>query len=198
MVKPTIYNFKDKIEIALIAVAIVSVLVKVVFFSGQSSTELLLVKISFAAICALCGLYLYVSDKQILFLVPIALFGISSFVRLIGLDSSLMLTILLALPFLTSAIALAALSWKHSKAYNNFELMEFLLVVFLLITASRYVIDLGISQYYSFGICFLASTLMYNNNLWGRYKTSEKNLLILLLVYCFTEVIEVSASYLSF
>ena len=93
---------------------------------------------------------------------------------------------------------MGVLAYKHSKEFKSFEILEFLLVVFLLILASQYIIQTEYSLYYPFAVCFIIATLMYNNNLWMRYKDSEKELLIFLLTISFVDVIQVSAKFIRF
>lgn len=190
-------ELKDKISYALIAAILLTAVVPLVM-TVEGGT-LILLRALFVALLA--GLYLLTAETKDLFFLTFGSFVLLSAVQLLlptlDLDAAY-IKILFALPFLLSALAFGVLAYKHSKEFKAFEMLEFLLVVFLLITATKYIITTEYSMYYAFGTCFLIATLIYNNNLWMRYKDSEKELLILLLVVSFVDVIQVSAKYISF
>jgi len=199
MLKQTLRDFKDQIQYGLIGVILLVLIVNVFFLSHDKELESKLFLISILASVLLSVFYIIISDKQPLFMVCLALFAVSMIYMLATSDlTSKVANYLSAGSFIVSGIAIGLLALKHSREFKNFETMEGILAVFLLIAATRYFIETEFSQYYSFAICFLIATLMYNNNLWERYKSSEKNLLLFLLVYFFAEVIKVSGDYISF
>ena len=186
---------KDKISYGLIAVILLTAVVPLVMKIEVET--LILLRALFVGLLA--GLYLLTAESKDLFFLTLGSFMLVSAVQLFSpvADASYMKA-LFALPFVLSAIAFGVLAYKHSKEFKTFEMLEFLLVLFLLITATKYFIATEYSMYYAFGTCFLISTLIYNNNLWMRYKDSEKDLLILLLVVSFVDVIQVSAKFIAF
>ena len=188
-------ELKDKISYALIAVILLTALVPLVMKVEEGT--LILVRALFVGLLA--GLYLFTAETKDLFFIAFVSFVLVSAVQIIApvLDASY-IKVLFALPFVLSALAFGVLAYKHSKEFKTFEMLEFLLVLFLLVSASKYTIVTDYSMYYAFGTCFIISTLIYNNNLWMRYKDSEKELLILLLVISFVEVIQVSAKFIAF
>jgi hypothetical protein len=199
MLKQTLRDYKDQIQYGLIGVILLVLIVNVFFLLNNREFDSILFSISITAFVLLSIFYIYISDKQLLFIVSLGSFAISMIYMLATSDlTSKIANYLSAASFIVSGIAIGLLAFKHSKEFKNFETMEGILAVFLFIAASRYFIETEFSQYYSFAICFLIATLMYNNNLWERYKSSEKNLLLFLLVYFFAEVIKVSGDYISF
>jgi len=197
MLKQIIRDFKNQIEAGLIGAVIVCLLINIFFFPNNTAMESLMNKLSMSAIVLLCILYILISDKQLLFIACLVMFAVSLIYTLTLSEVSKIADYLSTGSFVLSAITIGLLCVKHSREFKNFETMEGILALFLIITATRYSVETDYSQYYSFGICFLIATLMYNNNLWERYKPSERNLLILLLVYFFAEVIKVSGNYIS-
>jgi hypothetical protein len=188
-------ELKDKISYAFIAAILLTAVVPLVMTVEVNT--LVLLRALFIGLLA--GLYLLTAESKDLFFLTFASFVLLSIVQLLAPDIDISyIKALFALPYLLSAIAFGILAYKHSKEFKAFEMLEFLLVVFLLISASKYAIVTQYSMYYAFGTCFLIATLIYNNNLWMRYKDSEKELLILLLVVSFVDVIQVSAKYISF
>ncbi len=188
-------ELKDKISYGLIIAILLTAIVPLVTTVDTG----LLITLRALFVGLLAGLYLVTAESKDLFFLTFASFIALSAVQLLapGIDVSY-IKALFALPFLLSAIAFGVLAYKHSKEFKTFEMLEFLLVLFLLISSTRYAVTTEYSMYYSFGTCFLISTLIYNNNLWMRYKDSEKELLILLLVVSFVDVIQVSAKFISF
>lgn len=148
---------------------------------------------------SLAALYLLTSETKDLVFVAFATFVLLSLVQLFlpNLDEQIV-KILFIVAFVTSALAMGMLALKHSKEFKTFEMLGFILVLFLLITASKFIVQTEYSLYYPFALCFIIATLMYNNNLWMRYKDSEKELLIFLLTISFVDVIQVSAKFISF
>jgi hypothetical protein len=148
---------------------------------------------------SLAALYLLTAETKNLVFVAFATFILLSLVQLFlpNLDEQVV-KMLFILAFVTSALAMGMLAYNHSKEFKSFEILEFLLVVFLLISASQYIVQIEYSLYYPFAVCFIIATLMYNNNLWMRYKDSEKELLIFLLTISFVDVIQVSAKFIRF
>jgi hypothetical protein len=188
-------ELKDKISYAFIAAilltAVVPLAVKV------EGGTLILLRALFVGLLA--GLYFLTAEAKDLFFLSFGSFIVLSGIQLLAPTLDIpYIKVLFALPFLLSAIAFGVLAYKHSKEFKTFEMLEFLLVLFLLISATKYTIETEYSMYYSFGICFIIATLIYNNNLWMRYKDSEKELLILLLVVSFVDVIQVSSKFISF
>jgi len=188
-------ELKDKISYALIAIILLTAVIPLAM-TVEAGT-LVLLRALFVGLLA--GLYLLTAETKDLFFLTFGSFVVMSAVQLVSpaLDAAY-LKVLFALPFLLSAIAFGVLAYKHSKEFKTFEMLEFLLVVFLLISATKYAIETEYSIYYAFGTCFLIATLIYNNNLWMRYKDSEKELLFFLLAISFVEVIQVSAKFISF
>jgi hypothetical protein len=188
-------ELKDKIAYGLIGLILLSTIIPL-FIPIES-----MVVFSFHTffIAALAVFYTVISEKKDFILLTFALFAVQWFCRFFLLSSNeLYYSIFLAAPFIAAAIALGILAYKHSVEFKSFEMLECLLVVFLLIYASRFLIATEYDLYYAFCLSFLIATLMYNNNLWLRYEEAEKNLLIFLLVLAFVEVIQVSAKYISF
>jgi len=186
---------KDKISYGLIAVILLTAIAPLVMKIEVET--LILLRALFVGLLA--GLYLLTAETKDLFFITFASFVLVSAVQIFApvLDTSY-IKVLFALPFILSAIAFGVLAYKHSKEFKTFEMLEFLLVLFLLVSATKYSIVTEYSMYYAFGTCFIISTLIYNNNLWMRYKDTEKDLLILLLVISFVEVIQVSAKFIAF
>jgi hypothetical protein len=188
-------ELKDKISYALIAAILLTAIVPLAITAEGSA--LVFFRALFVGVLA--GLYLLTAETKDLFFFAFASFVLLSVAQLVAPISDASQTkALFALPFVLSAIAFGVLTYKHNKEFKTFEILEFLLVLFLLISATKYAIVTEYSMYYAFGTCFLISTLIYNNNLWMRYKDSEKELLILLLVVSFVDVIQVSAKFISF
>jgi hypothetical protein len=190
-------ELKDKISYALIAAILLTAVVPLAITAEGSA--LVLFRALFVGVLA--GLYLLTAETKDLFFFAFASFVLLSAVQLVSptLDvGATYIKAVFALPFLLSAIAFGLLAYEHSKEFKTFEMLEFLLVVFLLISATKYSIVTEYSMYYAFGTCFIIATLIYNNNLWMRYKDSEKELLILLLVVSFVDVIQVSSKFISF
>lgn len=188
-------ELKDKISYALIAVIILTALVSLVM--KVEDETLILVRALFVGVLA--GLYVLTAETKDLFFIAFASFVLVSALQIVApaLDASY-IKVLFALPFVLSALAFGVLAYKHSKEFKTVEILEFLLVLFLLVSATKYTIVTEYSMYYAFGTCFIIATLIYNNNLWMRYKDSEKDLLSLLLVISFVEVIQVSAKFIAF
>lgn len=188
-------ELKDKISYAFIAAILLTAVVPLVI--TVEGGILILLRALFVGLLA--GLYLLTAETKDLFFLTFASFVVLSAVQLLSpVSDADYIKALFALPYVLSAIAFGLLAYKHSKEFKAFEMLEFLLVLFLLITSTKYVFKTEYSMYYSFGTCFLIATLIYNNNLWMRYKDSEKDLLILLLVVSFVDVIQVSAKHISF
>jgi len=188
-------ELKDKISYGLIAAILLTAVVPLVItIEGD-----ILLSLRVLGIGLLAGLYLLTAESKDLCFLTFASFVLLAAVALLlpTLDA-VYSKALFALPFLLSALAFGVLAYKHSKEFKTFEMLEFLLVLFLLISATKYAISTEYSLYYAFGLCFLIATLIYNNNLWMRYKDSEKDLLILLLVVSFVDVIQVSAKFIKF
>jgi hypothetical protein len=148
---------------------------------------------------SLATLYMLTAETKNLVFVAFATFVLLSLVQLFlpNLDEQIV-KMLFILAFVTSALAMGMLAYNHSKEFKSFEILEFLLVVFLLISASQYIAQTEYSLYYPFAVCFIIATLMYNNNLWMRYKDLEKELLIFLLTISFVDVIQASAKFIRF
>jgi len=188
-------ELKDKISYGLIAAILLTAVVPLVITVDGG----ILVSLRALFVGLLAGLYLLTAETKDLFFLTFASFVLLSAVQLLSPVSDVgYIKGLFALPFVLSALAFGVLAYTHSKEFKAFELLEFLLVLFLLISASKYAVTTEYSLYYAFGTCFIIATLIYNNNLWMRYKDSEKELLILLLVISFVDVIQVSAKYISF
>ena len=148
---------------------------------------------------ALAAFYLLTVSTKDLFFISLALFVVQALLQLVlPVSTTLYYSLLLAVPLVFSAVTFGVLTYTHSKEYKAFEMLECLLAVFLIISASKYFIVTEYSVFFSFGVSFIIATLMYNNNLWLRYKESEKDLLIFLLVISFVEVIQVSSKHISF
>jgi len=190
-------ELKDKISYGLIAAILLTAVVPLVMTVEGG----IIVMLRALFVGLLAGLYLLTAETKDLFFLTFASFVLLSVIQLVAptldLDATYIKAVF-ALPFLLSAIAFGILAYKHSKEFKTFEMLEFLLVVFLLISATKYAVVTEYSMYYAFGTCFIIATLIYNNNLWMRYKDSEKELLILLLVVSFVDVIQVSAKFISF
>lgn len=188
-------ELKDKISYALIAAILLTAVVPLVMTVDNGI--LIALRALFTGLLA--GLYLLTAETKDLVFISFNSFFLLSVVQLFLPGSNeTYIKVLFAFPFVFSAIAFGVLAYKHSKEFKTFEMLEFLLVMFLLISATKYFIITEYSMYYAFGTCFLIATLIYNNNLWMRYKDSEKELLILLLVVSFVDVIQVSAKFISF
>ncbi|WP_299252228.1 hypothetical protein [uncultured Cytophaga sp.] len=188
-------DLKEKISYFLIAgILIVAVLPLIV-----EMPMMVLFVIRTILVGGLASLYLLTAETKDLVFVAFATFILLCLVQLIlpNLEEQVV-KMLFILAFVTSALAMGVLAYKHSKEFKSFEILEFLLVVFLLISASQYIIQTEYSLYYPFAVCFIIATLMYNNNLWMRYKDSEKELLIFLLTISFVDVIQVSAKFIRF
>ncbi len=188
-------ELKEKISFGLIAGIILTAVVPLIITFDNSI--LLIARSIFVA--ALAGLYAHSSENKDLVFVALITFVVSSLVKLVipqldGIANS----VVLALPWIVSTIVFGLLALKHSKEFKAFEMLEVLFALFLLVTVSKYFIATEYAMYYAFGVCFLVSTLMYNNNIWMRYFDTEKDLLILILVVSFVEVIQVSAKFISF
>ena len=188
-------DLKEKISYFLIAgILIVAVLPLIV-----EMPMMVLFVIRTILVGGLASLYLLTAETKDLVFFSFATFILLCLVQLIlpNLEEQVV-KMLFILAFVTSALAMGVLAYKHSKEFKSFEILEFLLVVFLLISASQYIIQTEYSLYYPFAVCFIIATLMYNNNLWMRYKDSEKELLIFLLTISFVDVIQVSAKFIRF
>ena len=190
-------ELKDKISYALIAGILLTAVIPLTM--TMQSGLIIVLRALFVGLLA--GLYLLTAEAKDVFFFAFASFVLLSAVQLVSptldVDAAYIKSVF-ALPLLLSAIAFGVLAYKHSKEFKTFEMLEFLLVLFLLISSTKYSIVTEYSMYYSFGTCFLIATLIYNNNLWMRYKDSEKELLILLLVVSFVDVIQVSSKFISF
>lgn len=188
-------ELKDKISYALIVAILLTAIIPLVINVEEGVVNLL--RALFVGLLA--GLYFLTAETKDLFFLAFGSFILLSAIQLTSpvLDVAY-IKALYALPYILSAIAFGILAFKHSKEFEAFEMLEFLLVLFLIVSSTKYAITTEYSMYYSFGVCFLISTLIYNNNLWMRYKDSEKESLILLLVVSFVEVIQVSAKFISF
>lgn len=188
-------DLKEKISYFLIAgiliAAILPLLVEV--------PMMVLFMIRTILVGGLAALYLLTAETKDLVFVTFATFVLLSAVQLFlpNLDEQIV-KILFIVAYVTSALAMGMLALKHSKEFKTFEMLEFILVLFLLITASKFIVQTEYSLYYPFALCFIIATLMYNNNLWMRYKDSEKELLIFLLTISFVDVIQVSAKFIRF
>lgn len=81
-------------------------------------------------------------------------------------------------------------SWRNS----NFELLGFLLGIFLFVPSVVFFISEaeGVLQFYSFAFAFIIGTIMYNDNLWEKYSTGEKKVITYLLVSALVNVINMS------
>lgn len=145
----------------------------------------------------LAGFYLLIAEKKELFFITFGLFAAIVLLQLV-MPASELFRILSMLPWFSAALAFGLLAYQHSKEFKAVEVLEGLLAVFLLICASKYIISTEFDIYYAFCLSFIIATLMYNNNMWMRYKDTEKHLLIFLLVLAFADVIQVSAKFISF
>jgi len=188
-------ELKDRISYILIAVILLTAVVPLIISIESEPVYL----IRSLCIGLLAGLYVVTAESKDLFVLTFGSFVLLAVIQLfLPVVDNFYLKPLFALPFLLSAIAFGILAYKHSKEFKTFEMLEFLLVLFLLISATKYAIITEYSMYYAFGTCFIISTLIYNNNLWMRYTDSEKELLIFLLVLSFVDVIMASAKFISF
>jgi len=187
-------ELQDKISYIIIGAILLTALVPL--FISVDSTIAFSMRILF--ISCLAGFYAAVADDKNLFFVTLAVFSIQALLQLIlPLHSEVYYKVFLAIPFIIAAIAFAMLTYKHSIEFKAFEMLEGLVAVFLLIYASKFFIHTEFDIYYAFCLSFIIATLMYNNNMWMRYKDSEKNLLIFLLVLAFVDVIQVSGKFIS-
>jgi hypothetical protein len=188
-------DIKEKISYFLIAGILITAIVPLLI--EVPMMVLFIIRTIFVG--GLAVLYLLTVETKDLVFVALATFVLLSLVQLIlpNLDEHV-IKIVYILTFLASALAMGVLAYKHSKEFKAFEILEFLLVLFLMITASQYIVQTEYSLYYPYAVCFIIATLMYNNNLWMRYKDSEKELLIFLLTISFVDVIQVSAKFIRF
>ena len=204
-------ELKDKISYSLIGLVLLSFLLPLLL--GYSSNGGIFLIFQFAAVFSLAVFYALTAEKKDLFFITLVLFALQQISSLSlyytnGMDLAsannayTAFMIFDKLPFVFSALAFGILAYKHSKEFKAFEMMEFLLVIFLIaFVALGYMNNSALaeySKYLIFGICFLIATLMYNNNLWMRYEDTQKDLLIFLLVLTFAYVIQVSAKFISF
>ncbi len=188
-------ELKDKIAYGLIGLIVLSAIIP--HFIRMDSMVVFTFHTFFIA--SLAVFYAAISEKKDLFLLTFTLFAVQWLCRFFLLSSAeFYYSVFLAAPFILAALALGMLAYKHSVEFKSFEMLECLLVVFLLIYASKFIISTQYDLYYAFCLSFLIATLMYNNNLWLRYEEREKNLLIFLLVLAFVDVIQVSARFISF
>lgn len=200
-------ELKDRISYILIAIIILINLVPLLISSDFILTGL----IQASLLGLLAGLYFLTAEKKDLFFVSLGLFALTSLLLLLiptfagGLANTapqatveLFIKILFSLPFISSTIAIGVLAYKHSIQFKAFEMIEWLLVLFLLIYVSKNFVHTEFDVYYSFALSFLIATLMYNNNMWLRYEQTQKDLLVFLLVLTFVDVIRVSAKFITF
>jgi len=188
-------ELKEKISYILIGGILIITLLPL-FISVDSS---IILGIRILLIACLAGFYAAIAEKRDLFFITLAIFAIQGILQLGSPSNSEMyFKVLLALPWIVAAIAFAILAYKHSVEFKAFEMLEWLVAVFLLIYASKFFLSTEFDLYYAFCLSFLIATLMYNNNMWMRYEDEEKNLLLFLLVLAFVDVIQVSAKFIRF
>lgn len=188
-------ELKEKIAYGLIGLILLSALAPL-FITMENAAVFTLRALLLAG---LAGFYAAIAERKDLFFITLVLFAIQALSPMLFRDlNENYYHLILAVPFLLATISLGVLAYRHSVEFKSFEMLEFLLVVFLLIYASKFFISTEYDLYYAFCLSFLIATLMYNNNIWLRYQETEKNLLIFLLVLAFIDVIQVSARFISF
>lgn len=193
-------ELKDRISYILIGIVLLSYIIPL-FVNGMFGS--FLIPIQLISVFGLAVFYALIAEKKDLFFftfVSFALLQVCNYLMYVVPAVGNIYIVLSKLPYILAASAFGILTYKHSKEFKAFEMLEFLLVIFLVIIIllnfdSRLA---EFSKYFVFGICFLIATLMYNNNLWMRYEDAQKHLLIFLFVQAFLRVIYDSAKFITF
>ncbi|MFN6944423.1 MAG: hypothetical protein ACK4ND_05710 [Cytophagaceae bacterium] len=184
----------NNIEKVLIGATIFSVLARWFFNEdgfGYANNFLLI---------SLLALYLLVSEKNIykLFFVGLIpeLIGKAGFA---GEDINLILIYFSSAFYTAFGIIIILKAIGDSRKYGNFELLNFLAGFFILIYPGYIALGLEeveIVRFYSFALCFVVFTIMYNENLWTRYASDEQKLFTYIVVVALIQVLQFSFKYI--
>lgn len=89
-------------------------------------------------------------------------------------------------------------SIRRSVANGNFELLAFLMGVFILIAPLAILFGNKImenaGQYYFYALAFILATIMYNDNLWLRYEVNNRSMIKYLFVIALLAIMDSSLS----
>lgn len=190
--RKTIAEFTPTFEKVFFSLVFISLLVGYIFSTPE--TEPLFRKITRSVLVFGGFIYLFILTDWI---VRILLGGIA-----VGLAGSIfgvtVLQTVLIFSIVATGIYFLIMAIKDSLKLGGFELLSFLLGLFLLLPAAMYFIpkEENIEKLYYFGSCFVIATIIYSDNLWLRYTFSQKRLMIYLLVINLTTAIELSLKYI--
>ena len=89
-------------------------------------------------------------------------------------------------------------SVRRSVANSNFELLAFLMGIFILIAPlailfGNKIMENG-GQYYFYALAFVLATIMYNDNLWLRYDVNNRSMIKYLFVIALIAIMDSSLS----
>jgi len=89
-------------------------------------------------------------------------------------------------------------SIRRSVANGNFELLAFLMGIFILIAPLAILFGNKImenaGQYYFYALAFVLATIMYNDNLWLRYEVNNRSMIKYLFVIALLAIMDSSLS----
>jgi hypothetical protein len=87
---------------------------------------------------------------------------------------------------------------RESLKHKSFELLNFIMGFLLIMQATLpFFKDDNVRTFYAFALSFAIGTIIYNDNLWHRYTTDEKNIIKYILIVALIVVLQSSFKYLN-
>jgi hypothetical protein len=112
---------------------------------------------------------------------------------------SLLYFFLNSVSFILFGVLILIRTFKLSIENRNFELLSFIMGFLLLLQAAFPFFNLKpeVMTFYSFALSFSLGTIIYNDNLWHRFSSDEKNIIKYILIVSLVLVIQSSARYIN-